>query len=371
MFVQAPSKNLEAYDYYLRAEKRRFSKRRHLEWDSDILQAIKLLNDAIALDPQFAEAYVSLAMIGLEVWSYDETGVMPGAAAKKLAYDSASKVNQLDPQNPAAYSVLAILQATDSQHEVALESSLQAIELGPGNADVWANHAEVLIYDGQPEAALEAINTAFELNPRPPEYFSGLLGEAQYLTGGYEKAEQSLAKVHWFRRTHLMTYGQLGRLEEATAVRKTLPPFANLGWYRARLAHFKRKEDVEHMIDGLRKAGVPENAFGFKGRIENRLSRDALEKITVGKAWSGVDGFGRQFEQQISADGRIAYNNHTTLLVGKVWIEGGKLCVRYRSNILGRNDCGYVYRNRNGSRDQKNEYAWAAIGNIYYFSESE
>ena len=296
---------------------------------------------------------------------------MPGVAAKKLAYDSASKVNQLDPRNPAAYSVLAILQATDRQHEVALESSRQAISLGPNNADVWATHAEVLIYDGQPEAALEAINKALELNPRPPDYFYGLLGEAQYLIGRYIEADSSLTKVFWFRRARLTNSGQLGRLDEAQAIRKTLPPFANLGWYRARFAHYKRKQDVEHMIDGLRKAGVPEYAFGFEGMVENRLDTESLSKLTVGKAWSGMDGYGRTFDQQISRDGRIAYNSHETLLVGKVWIEENRLCVRYRSNILGRDDCGYVYRNQNGSKDQKNEYVWTAIGHVYYFSEVE
>jgi adenylate cyclase len=371
LFVQAPTNNLEAYDYYLRAEKRRFSKRQGLNWDSDILQAIKLLNDAIALDPKFAEAYVSLAMIGLDVWSDDETGVMPGISAKKLAYDSASKVNQLDPQNPAAYSVLAVLQATDRQHDIAVESSRQAIDLGPGNADIWAMHAEVLIYDGQAESALVAIGTALKLNPKPPHYFYGLLGEAQYLTGRYHEAVVSLAKANWFRRQRAMTFGQLGRSEEAKVIRDAMPPFANLGWYRARLAHYRSKQDFEHMIDGLRKAGVPENAFGFEGKTEDRINSESLEEITVGKAWSGIDGFGRPFEQQISKDGRIAYNNHVTLLVGKVWITGNKLCVRFRSNVLGRDDCGYVYQNQDGSRDQNNEYVWTAIGNTYYFSVTE
>jgi tetratricopeptide (TPR) repeat protein len=263
------------------------------------------------------------------------------------------------------------LQATDRQHEIALESSRRAIELGPGNANVWATHAEVLIYDGQAEAALEAIGTALKLNPKPPKFFYGLLGEAQYLTGRYDEAVVSLAKSDWFGRQRAMTFGQLGRFEEAQAIRNTMPPFANLGWHRARLAHYRSEQDIEHMIDGLRKAGVPENAFGFEGKTEDRINSEPLEKLTVGKAWSGIDGYGRPFEQQISKDGRIAYNNHVTLLVGKVWIAGDKLCVRFHSNIMGRNDCGYVYHNQDGSRDQNNEYVWTAIGNTYYFSVTE
>jgi len=371
LLVQPPTDNLEAYDYYLRAERRRLSKREKGGWVTDILQAVQLFGKAIELDPEFAEAYVGLAVIGLWVWRDDETDIMPGAVARKLAYDSASKVNQLDPRNPAAYSVLAVLQATDAQHEIALQSSQQALALGPNNADAWATHAEVLIYAGQHEAALEAITTALKLNPKPPESFYGLLGHAQYLIRQYDAALLSLEKAHWSRRTRLMTYGQLGRTDKVKALREKMPVFLNLGWFRAHYAHYKRAQDLEHMLDGLRKAGVPENAYGFEGSAENRLDSDVLEKLTVGKGWSGVDNAGMQFTQQISADGRIAFKNDTTLLAGTAWIEQDKFCVKFRSNLLGRNDCGHVYRNQDGSRDQQNEYVWAAAGAIYYFSVDE
>jgi adenylate cyclase len=371
LFVQPPTDNLEAYDYYLRAERRRLSKREKDEWITDILNAIQLYRKAIALDPDFAEAYVGLAVIGLWVWGDDETDIMPGAVARKLAYDSASTVNQLEPRNPAAYSVLAMLQATDAQHDIALESSRQAIELGPNNADVWATHAEVLIYAGQPQAALEAINKALKLNPRPPEYFYGLLGEVQYLIGEYDEAALSLEKTYWSTRLKVMTYGQLGRVTEARTLLDKMPVFLNLSWLRAHYAHYQSEQDLEHMMDGLRKAGVPENAFGFEGSAQDRLDSVALTKLSVSKAWTGVDHTGLRFTQQISADGRIAFSNATTMLVGTVWVERDMLCVKFRSNILGRNDCGPVYRNPGGSHDQQNEYVWAAVGAIYYFSVDE
>ena len=368
--VQPPTNNLEAYDYYLRAERRRLSNREKDEYIADILQSMQLYRKAIELDPEFAEAYVGLAIIGVWMWADNETDVMPGAVAKKLAYDSASKVNQLDPRNPAAYSVLASLQATEGQHEIALQSSHQAIELGPNNADAWIIRAEVLIYAGQHEAALDAITIALELNPRPPEHFYGLLGKAQYLIGEYDEAALSLEKVHWSTQTKVMTYGQLGRMEEARALRMRLPLFYNLNWYRARFAHYN-KQDVKHMIDGLRKAGVPEFAFGFEGNAQDRLDSKTLGELVLGKAWNGVDSSGAPFTQQISADGRIAFKNASTLMVGSFRIEQDMLCVNFPSNIMGRDDCGYVYRNQGGSRNQQNEYAWVAVGAIYYFSVGE
>ncbi|MBT8435375.1 MAG: winged helix-turn-helix domain-containing protein [Gammaproteobacteria bacterium] len=369
--VQPPTNSLEAYDYYLRAERRRLSRREKDEWITDILQAMQLYRKAIELDPEFAEAYVGLALIGLWVWGEDETDIMPGAVAKKLAYDSASKVSQLDPQNPAAYRVLASLQATDGQHEISLQSSHRAIELDPNNAAAWATHAKILIFAGQHEAALDAIDTALALNPRPPDYFYGWLGKLQYLMGRYDEAASSLDKVHWFRPTRLMNYGQLGRLEEAKALRLRMASISNLGWYRARFAHYKRKQDREHMIDGLRKAGVPEHAYGFEGNAEDRLDSNTLEELAMDKAWSGADSSGTPFTQQFSRDGRIAFKNKSTLMVGAFRIKQDMLCVNFPSNILGRDDCGNVYRNQGGSRNRQNEYVWAATGAIYYFSVDE
>ena len=73
-----------------------------------------------------------------------------------------------------------------------------------------------------------------------------------------------------------MTYAQLGRLGEAKAVVDEIlkrAPYANLEHFRIREAHLKRKEDLEHRIDSLRKAGIPEWPFGYKGRPEDRLAQ--------------------------------------------------------------------------------------------------
>ena len=369
--VQTPTDNLEAYDYYLRAERRRLSMRDYDGWVADIQKSIELYRKAIELDPEFAEAWVGLAITSLGVWAEEDTVIMPATVAKKLAYDSASKVNQLDPRNPAAYRVLASMQAIDGQHEIALQSSQQAIELGPSDADAWATRAEVLIYAGKHEAALEAISKALELNPRPPEYFYGWLGKAQYMLGRYDEAASSLDKVYWFRETRLMNYGQLGRVEQAKALRNQMWSYANLAWYRASFAHYQREQDIEHMLDGLRKAGVPEHVLGFEGSVDNRLDSKMIQELAMDKAWSGIDSSGSPFTQQITTDGRIAFKNDSTLQVGTFRIEQDMLCVNFPSNILGRDDCGHVYRNPGGSRNQQNEYVWAATGAIYYFSVDE
>ena len=371
LFARAPTRNLEAYDYYQRAEQRRLSAVREEAWYSGAFEAIDLYNKAMVLDPEFAEPHVGLAWLALNIWDSDSSNIMPGAAARKLAYDSASRVSEVDPDNPAAYSILARLQATEGQYDVALESSRRAIDLGPNDADAWAQRAVVLTYAGRHDAAGAALAKAFELNPKPPEWFHGHLARLQYFAGQYEDAAASLDKTPWFDYLRLMVYGQLGRTEDAKEVLDAIladTRFASLNWYRTREAHYRREEDMEHMLDGLRKGGLPEHVFGFEGRTENRLDTAALEQLTAGKAWRGVDNFGIGFVQQISGDGRIAFRNDTTLLVGNAWIKDDMFCVRFSSNVLGRDDCGYVYHNPEGTPDENNEYVRTAIGNIYYFS---
>lgn len=122
------------------------------------------------------------------------------------------------------------------------------------------------------------------------------------------------------------------------------------------------------MIEALRKTGVPENAFGFEGSVQNRLDSEALEKLVAWKAWSGVDNDGMRFIQQISEDGRIAFHNNASLLVGTTWTEDDKFFVKFRTSMLGRKDCGHIYRNPAVTRHEQNEYVRVALGTIYYFT---
>ncbi len=370
-----PTDNLEAYDYFQRAERRRLviSDEQGVNHYGS-LDEIELYWKAIALDPKFAQAYVGLALVGYEVWSFDATQIMPIEAARKLAYDSASKVRELDPLNPAAWSILALLQATDGQHELATESVQRAITLNPNDPEVHAARAEVLMYAGEHQAALLAVTKALKLNPKPPVYYYGLLGRAEFFNKNYEKALFWLKKAEGraqFRHEMLMTYGELGMHDEArNEFNKVLigRPFANLGHYRIQLAHYKRALDLDHMISALRRAGVPEHPFGFKGRAADGLNTNELETLIAGNTWVGVDYLGSEFVQQISDEGKIAFRNSNSMLVGEAWVEQDKFCVNFSANMQGRDDCGPVYHKPSGTVSGKNEYIRVALGNLYYFS---
>jgi adenylate cyclase len=105
-------------------------------------------------------------------------------------------------------------------------------------------------------------------DPYYPPVTSGILGLARYFLKEYSQAlppmRECTARAPNFRLGHVWlaaTLAQLGQLDEARAeaaeVLRIDPKYTIDGTQR-RSALFKRPEDVEHLFDGLRKAGLPE-----------------------------------------------------------------------------------------------------------------
>jgi adenylate cyclase len=85
LLARRPTDNLEAYDFYLRAEAGRNT------WGMEgRAEALINYQKAIALDPKFAEAYSGDARTAVDIWRFDLDSVMPAAVARRRAYDAAA-----------------------------------------------------------------------------------------------------------------------------------------------------------------------------------------------------------------------------------------------------------------------------------------
>ena len=94
-------------------------------------------------------------------------------------------------------------------------------------------------------------------------------------------------------------------------------PFANLAYFRVIYAHHKREEDLEHRLEALRKASVPDWPYGYQPRLEDRLDRDSLEALTFGQhLGQGMTRRATRFVQEFNDDGRVAFRGRASLLVG-------------------------------------------------------
>jgi adenylate cyclase len=128
--------------------------------------------------------------------------------------------------------------------------------------------AHVLAYAGEPARAIEMLEANMRLDPFQPLIRSGYLGHAYYLLRRYSEAvpllRECAARAPELQIAHLWlaaAYAQSGQLAEASAeaaeVLRINPVFTMEKWKCQDV--YRHSMDSEHLFEGLRKAGLPED----------------------------------------------------------------------------------------------------------------
>ncbi|MDH3634556.1 MAG: adenylate/guanylate cyclase domain-containing protein [Gammaproteobacteria bacterium] len=230
-----------------------------------VVEAREIFKQAAALDPNYARAYANIALThATEVnffWSKDREGSI------RLGLEFARKALELDDTIPQIYLTRSILYLSQRQHQTALESAQRTIEVHPNYVDGYATLAFISSYSGNFEKGLEALDQAIRINPQGTGVYLAVKGRILFLMEKYDDAvpalEEALDRNPGFDRIHLhlaAVYAQLGRIEDAEwSVEEALAinPDITLAKER-RESIYRRESDLEHYVDALRKAGVPE-----------------------------------------------------------------------------------------------------------------
>jgi len=185
--VRKHTDNLEAYDAFLRGVEYFWRTTKETN-----LQARQLFEKAIALDPQYAEAYTWLGMTYFREWAF-RWGADPQTLERALAL--AKQALTLDDSLPIAHSLLSTVYMLQRQYDQAAAEDERAIALDPNNADSYVRQAQTLNFAGKPEEALRALEQAMRLNPRYPPLYLLQLGHAYQLTGRYAEAIATLKEA--------------------------------------------------------------------------------------------------------------------------------------------------------------------------------
>jgi TolB-like protein/class 3 adenylate cyclase len=368
-----PTTNLEAYDYYVRAEQKAYDTTYR-----SLSDALSLYEKAIALDPAFADAYAGYARAAVDVVGSDTQPLMLSAVARQRAYDAAGRALQINPQNARAYAVLGNLQLLDGAFDQALASVETAVTLDPGGADVELDRAIVLIYAGRQPEALAAIERVLQLDPKPRTPVHDYHALSLYMNRRYDDALKALPAVPLSGCSDLgievraMALARLGRLEEARAAADEMrrrAPSVSIASLAVLYVHHRVPADRDHRLDALREAGIPAWSYGFPLRPEDRLDGATLRQLTLGKTWTGRNYRGESFIMQFSPTGEFAQSVvGGGLLVGRYSIEGDLLCTSTEATMLGRKYCGPVARNPVGSFAERNQYAFPDMASLWRFS---
>ena len=150
--------DVQAYDDYLLARSLRadLTKERREE-------ARRLLEGAIARDPNFAAAYAELSWVHHQAW---ENG-WSGEASRDLALELAQKAVALDESLPEGHARLAWAHLWRRQYDDAIAEGRRAIAIDPNYADGYLLLSHILIYAGEAE---EGVEIAIEGMPLDPDF---------------------------------------------------------------------------------------------------------------------------------------------------------------------------------------------------------
>ncbi|NKK98653.1 adenylate cyclase [Rhizobium leguminosarum bv. viciae] len=353
--ARIPTENLEAYDFYMRAEQEGFILR-----DVDTYRrTLSFYQKAIDLDPGFANAHAGIARVAVDVWRNDYNYLWSAAVARKIAYDAAGQALKLDPNNARAHTVLALLQWVDGRETEAKNSANMAVAMEPNDAEAAANLALILVHTGSSGQAITEMEKALRLDPSPASSFQLLAGIVFYTAGDDQRAISlieptldSLPKVEPAREYLAAAYADQGNETKAaaeTAKLLELFPESNLTYY-GYLYDYWRDGDLQRHLAALRKAGIPEWPFGFTGSQADRLGEADLRNLVDGKSWTGKHKNGTDFTQYFDKAGNTAYRSANTSITGVVEVRGDSLCEKFDGYFLDRMVCGYVYRNTSGEQ---------------------
>lgn len=374
--TRLPTKNLEAYDYYLRAEQAA-----RTGFGGQLREALRLYERAMALDGTFAEAFAADARTAAYVMRSNYDDVLPGPVARKRAYEHAGKALEINPEAPLPFAVLAVLQVVDARHQEALASAQRAVALGPSDAEAYAALSLVLTFGGRHADAVAAIETAIRVNPNLPTTDRIVAGLAFLLNDDPEQAIEVLEKARAVSPNvddvHVIltaAYASAGRTDEANraaveAVR--LSPNVCIELYRVVLSHFRSSQDLAKVLAALKAGGLPEWPHGFSADPGNRMAAAEVGRLAFGRTWQGRLEGGGPALSQIERDGKLAFRTTNYIATGRAFMAGDTLCEQVEALSLGRPVCGPVYRRRNPSGEDNLPYTYVNATKVFHFSTVE
>ncbi|HWZ84033.1 MAG TPA: protein kinase [Terriglobales bacterium] len=214
----------QAYNLYLQARFYRNDYFMHTQAES-LHKGEQLAQDAIAKDPNFAEAYALLSTL-----YFMEAANMPANAADNLSAGekAARRAVALKPNSPDALLALGGALTEQGRNLEALKALRQAVALAPNSETAWDllgylyhytglldlaenaydrsvdlnpttirihwMHARMHLFQGRPEESEEEMRRLLSVNP---DHFKALayLGEFLYYQGKYDEAEKALSRA--------------------------------------------------------------------------------------------------------------------------------------------------------------------------------
>lgn len=258
---------LKAYDFHLRA------KASYLEFaKAGNERARTLAKEAIGLDP--TNAVITAYYAHYCFLDYNFGWVLDADQSLRSALQFGKQAVTLDDADSTARWVLSLVYLMMRNYDEARVHIEKALELNPNDTEARGIYGDFLTYVGEPEKGLEQFEIAKRHNPFDMSWLPWVKGTAYFTARRYAEAINTFNQIHnpnheinyWLAAS----YGHAGRFDEARAkLREFLriakrdmaqfPDRNSQAWmtFFDRSIPYKDRRNLDHLCDGLRKAGLP------------------------------------------------------------------------------------------------------------------
>jgi tetratricopeptide (TPR) repeat protein len=234
------------------------------------IEAQAFFRRATRLDPSFAAPHAGLAIVDFHqfarLWRDD-----PTAIAQEM-FKEASLAVELDPNDSLCRVALGLAFTQHHQLSHATAEHEVALSLNPSSALARWGFGTVLVRTDRFDEALEQCEAALRLSPRDPRTwrFFHLRASVFYQLRRYEEAARwareatrhPTADTLWPHIYLAAASAQIDRrgdaanaIEELRRTRPSITVASLLEWPNMRI---RSQQTLEHILEGLRKAGLPE-----------------------------------------------------------------------------------------------------------------
>lgn len=247
--------NMAAYECVLAAKVLH-----HRSSRDDNAEALKLIDRALTLDPDYAHAHAWRGCILGQAWGYGWCKDKD-ATFSAIAFEL-DRAMALDDNDADVHRILAAVAIVRNDMNRARYHQDRALALNPNYDLVVVQMGELFTWLGRAQEGVDWIRKAMRLNPHHPARFWSHLGKAHFVGRQYAQAIEAFmhlsatdTQLHAFLAA---CYGWLGDRTAASAHLsrlRELDPQLDLQKFLATM-HYANEADLQHLADGLVKAGM-------------------------------------------------------------------------------------------------------------------